>query len=58
MMEMRLCQSARLSADLLNDIADRRVERCQLERLEEHPRVHPLKEKFDRRIVLVASKKK
>ena len=39
------------------DIADRLVERLQLEGLDEHRRVHSPEEKLDRRIVLVAGKK-
>ena len=45
------------SRQLTKDTADRRVERRQLEGLEEHCRVHPLKEKLDPRIILVTGKK-
>jgi hypothetical protein len=34
-----------------------RVERLQIEGLDEHCRVHPLEEKLDGRVVLVAGKK-
>src|SRR5438045_5196783 len=39
------------------DTVDRRVERSQLEGLDQHRRVHSLEEKLHRRIVLVAGKK-
>jgi hypothetical protein len=42
---------------LAQNIVDRRVERRQLEGLDEHGRVHPLEEKLDGRIVRVAGKK-
>src|SRR5438876_1243336 len=50
---MSLC----LSAQFEKDTVDRRVERRQLEGLDEHRRVHSLEEKLHRRIVLVAGKK-
>ena len=46
-----------VSAHFEKDTVDRRVERRQLEGLEEHRRVHSTEEKLDRRIVLVAGKK-
>src|SRR2546430_1810606 len=46
-----------MSVQFEKDTADRRVERRQLEGLEEHRRVHSPEEKLDRRIVLVAGKK-
>lgn len=46
-----------VSAQFEKDTVDRRVERGQLEGLEEHRRVHSPEEKLDRRIVLVAGKK-
>jgi hypothetical protein len=46
-----------VSVQLEKDTVDRRVERRQLERLDEHGRVHSPEEKLDRRIVLVAGKK-
>jgi hypothetical protein len=46
-----------VSAKFEKDTVDRRVERRQLEGLEEHRRVHSPEEKLDRRIVLVAGKK-
>jgi len=48
---------AGVSAQFEKDIVDRRVERLQLEGLEEHRRVNSPEEKVDRRIVLVAGKK-
>ena len=47
---------AGVSAQFEKDIVDRRVERLQLEGLEEHRRLYPPKEKIDRRIVLVTGK--
>ena len=46
-----------VSAQFEKDIVDRRVERRQLEGLDEHRRVHSPEEELDRRIVLVAGKK-
>jgi hypothetical protein len=46
-----------VSAKFEKDTVDRRVERLQLEGLDEHRRVHSPEEKLDRRIVLVAGKK-
>jgi hypothetical protein len=46
-----------VSAQFEKDIADRRVELRQMERLREHGRVNSPEEKIDRRIVLVAGKK-
>jgi hypothetical protein len=46
-----------VSAQFEKDTVDRRVERRQLEGLEEHRRVHSPEEKLDRRIVPVAGKK-
>src|SRR5260370_29468962 len=46
-----------VSAQFEKDTVDRRVERGQLEGLEEYRRVHSPEEKLDRRIVLVAGKK-
>jgi len=44
-------------AQLAKHIADCRVERLQLEGLDQHRRVYPLEEKLDSRIVPVAGKK-
>jgi hypothetical protein len=46
-----------VSAQFEKDIVDRRVERRQLEGLDEQRRVHSPEEKLDRPIVLVAGKK-
>jgi hypothetical protein len=46
-----------VSPQFEKDTVDRRVERLQLEGLDEHRRVHSPEEKLDRRIVLVAGKK-
>src|SRR6202011_755397 len=46
-----------VSAQFEKDIVDRRVERRQLEGLDEQRRVHSPEEKLDRRIVPVAGKK-
>ena len=46
-----------MSAQFEKDIVDGRVERRQLEGLDEHRRVHSPEEKLDRPIVLVAGKK-
>ena len=46
-----------MSAQFEKDIVDRRVERRQLEGLDEQRRVHSPEEKLDRPIVLVAGKK-
>src|SRR6266480_5557065 len=49
--------NAGVSAQLIKNIADCRVERVQAEGLVEHRRVHPLEEKPEPRIVLVPGKK-